>query len=66
MTVYTDAFTASNIYPSEISYGFIALTALNPAITLGWPEETSTYGFLANGQHHPFQQQRGKHLHGKK
>jgi hypothetical protein len=47
MTVYTDAFTASNIYPSEISYGFIALTALNPAITLGWPEETSTYGFLA-------------------
>ena len=41
MTVYTDAFTAANIYPSEISYSVIALTALNPVVMLSWPEETS-------------------------
>ena len=47
MTVYTDTFTAANIYPSEISYSAIALTALNPAVTLSWPEETSTSVDLA-------------------
>ena len=47
MTVYTDTFSASNIYPSEISYSAIALTALNPTVTLSWPEETSTSVDLA-------------------
>ena len=47
MTVFTDTFNSSNIYPSEISYSAIALTASIPAVTLGWPEETSTYDYLA-------------------
>lgn len=39
MTTYTDVFGGANIYPSEINYSAIALTA---NIVLSWPEETST------------------------
>lgn len=39
MTIYQDVFGGANIYPSEISYSAIALTA---DVTLSWPEETST------------------------
>lgn len=35
---YTDVFTGSNVYPSEINYSALALTANT---TLNWPEETS-------------------------
>lgn len=38
MTTYTDVFGGANIYPSEISYSAITLTA---DLTLHWPEETS-------------------------
>lgn len=44
MTTYTDVFGGANIYPSEISYSAIALTA---NVTLSWPEETSTNQNLA-------------------
>jgi hypothetical protein len=44
MTTYTDVFGGANIYPSEISYSYIALSA---DITLSWPEETSTNVNLA-------------------
>ena len=44
MTVYTSVFGGANIYPSEISYSAIALTA---DVTLSWPEETSTNENLA-------------------
>lgn len=44
MPIYTDVFGGANIYPSEISYSAIALTA---NITLSWPEETSTNVNLA-------------------
>lgn len=44
MTTYTDVFTGSTIYPSEISYSAIALVA---DVTLDWPEETSSYTHLA-------------------
>ena len=43
-TTYTDVFTGSTIYPSEISYSAVALIA---DITLDWPEETSSYTHLA-------------------
>ena len=33
-TTYTDVFTGSTIYPSEISYSAVALIA---DITLDWP-----------------------------
>lgn len=38
MTTYTSVFGGANIYPSEVSYSAVALTA---DITLSWPEETS-------------------------
>jgi len=41
---YTDVFGGANIYPSEISYSALALTA---DVTLSWPEETSTSDNLA-------------------
>ena len=44
MTIYTDVFGGANIYPSEISYSSIALSA---NVTLSWPEETSTNTNLA-------------------
>tara|TARA_R110002074_G_scaffold258185_1_gene430687 strand:+ start:982 stop:2181 length:1200 start_codon:yes stop_codon:yes gene_type:complete len=44
MPSYSDVFGGANIYPSEISYSSVALTA---SITLSWPEETSTNVNLA-------------------
>ena len=44
MTTYTDVFGGANIYPSEISYSAIALSA---DVVLSWPEETSTNTNLA-------------------
>lgn len=39
MTTYTNVFGGATIYPSEISYSAISLSA---DVTLSWPEETST------------------------
>ena len=44
MTTYTDVFGGANIYPSEISYSALALSA---DVVLSWPEETSTNQNLA-------------------
>jgi hypothetical protein len=44
MTTYTSVFGGANIYPSEISYSAVALSA---DITLSWPEETSASQNLA-------------------
>lgn len=44
MTTYTDVFGGANIYPSEISYSALALTA---DVVLNWPEETSATANLA-------------------
>lgn len=44
MTTYTSVFGGANIYPSEISYSAIALSA---DVTLSWPEETSASDNLA-------------------
>jgi len=44
MTTYTSVFGGANIYPSEISYSAVALSA---DIILSWPEETSTNENLA-------------------
>ena len=44
MTIYTDVFGGANIYPSEISYSALALSA---DVQLSWPEETSTNQNLA-------------------
>ncbi len=44
MPIYTDVFGGANIYPSEISYSSLTLTA---DVTLSWPEETSTSNNLA-------------------
>tara|TARA_R110000824_G_scaffold12159_1_gene53323 strand:+ start:793 stop:1992 length:1200 start_codon:yes stop_codon:yes gene_type:complete len=44
MPSYTDVFGGANIYPSEISYSAVSLSA---NITLSWPEETSTSVNLA-------------------
>lgn len=44
MTIYTDVFGGANIYPSEISYSSLTLTA---NVYLSWPEETSTNQNLA-------------------
>ena len=44
MTTYTDVFGGANIYPSELSYSALALSA---DITLSWPEETATNQNLA-------------------
>lgn len=41
---YTDVFGGANIYPSEITYSAVALSA---DITLSWPEETSASSNLA-------------------
>ena len=41
---YTDVFGGANIYPSDISYAALALTA---DVTLSWPEETSASTNLA-------------------
>jgi hypothetical protein len=45
MPIYTDVFGGANIYPSEISYSAITLTATD--VVLSWPEETSTSTDLA-------------------
>lgn len=44
MTTYTSVFGGANIYPSEISYSALALTA---DVVLSWPEETSANDNLA-------------------
>jgi len=44
MTTYTDVFGGANIYPSEISYSALTLTA---DVVLNWPEETSVNTNLA-------------------
>ena len=44
MPTYTDVFGGANIFPSEISYSALTLTA---NVTLSWPEETSTSDNLA-------------------
>ena len=44
MTTYTDVFGGANIYPSEINYSALVLTA---DVTLSWPEETSASSNLA-------------------
>ena len=44
MTTYTDVFGGANIYPSEISYSALSLSA---DVVLSWPEETSTNQNLA-------------------
>jgi len=44
MTTYTDVFGGANIYPSEISYSAITLTA---DVVLSWPTETSASDNLA-------------------
>lgn len=44
MTTYTSVFGGANIYPSEVSYSSVALSA---DITLSWPEETSESENLA-------------------
>lgn len=44
MTTYTSVFGGANIYPSEISYSAIALSA---DVVLSWPEETSANENLA-------------------
>ncbi len=44
MPIYTDVFGGANIYPSEISYSAIALSA---DVVLSWPEETSASSNLA-------------------
>lgn len=41
---YTDVFGGANIYPSDITYSAVALSA---DITLSWPEETSASSNLA-------------------
>ena len=44
MTIYTDTFGGANIYPSEISYSAVTLSA---DVVLSWPEETSESDNLA-------------------
>jgi hypothetical protein len=44
MPTYTDVFGGANIYPSEITYSAVALSA---DVALSWPEETSTNTNLA-------------------
>lgn len=44
MTIYTDVFGGANIYPSDITYRAVALSA---SVALNWPEETSTSANLA-------------------
>ena len=44
MTTYSQVFGGANIYPAEISYSAITLTA---DVILSWPEETSTSTNLA-------------------
>lgn len=44
MTTYTDVFGGANIYPADISYSALTLTANT---TLSWPEETSAAGNFA-------------------
>jgi len=44
MTTYTNVFGGANIYPSEVSYSSLTLTA---DVVLSWPEETSTNDNLA-------------------
>jgi hypothetical protein len=44
MTIYQDVFGGANIYPSEISYSAITLSA---DVVLSWPEETSANENLA-------------------
>lgn len=39
MPIYQDVFGGANIYPSDVTYRAIALTA---NVTLEWPEETAT------------------------
>lgn len=44
MTVYTDTFGGATIYPSEVSFSALTLTA---DVELAWPQETSSEGPLA-------------------
>jgi len=44
LTIYTDVFGGANIYPSEVSWSRLDLTA---NVTLSWPEETSVSTNLA-------------------
>jgi hypothetical protein len=44
MPSYTDVFGGANIYPSEITYSTLALSA---SVVLSWPEETSATANLA-------------------
>jgi hypothetical protein len=44
MTIYTDVFGGANIYPSDITYRAVALSA---SVVLSWPEETSASANLA-------------------
>lgn len=44
MTTYTDVFGGANIYPSEVSYSALALSA---DTVLSWPSETSSSGPFA-------------------
>jgi hypothetical protein len=44
MTTYQDVFGGANIYPSEVTYSALALSA---DVTLSWPEETSATSNLA-------------------
>ena len=44
MPIYNDVFGGANIYPSEISYSSLTLTA---DVTLSWPIETSASNNLA-------------------
>ena len=41
MTTYSDVFGGANIYPAEISYRAISLTA---NVTLNWPTEAAASG----------------------
>jgi hypothetical protein len=45
MPIYNDVFGGANIYPSEISFSALTLSATD--VTLSWPEETSTNTNLA-------------------
>jgi len=44
MTIYADVFGGANIYPSDVTYRAVTLTA---DTTLNWPEETAATGNFA-------------------
>ena len=45
MTSYTDVFGGANVYPSEVSYQLLALTA---SVTLSWPDELSDSQYVVS------------------